>query len=192
MTTTLSSNREIADWLRQHMRSGGGVWATLTRVVCTPPTTSQSTRCSAGQQIASRHWQSVYSRLDTPPLSHYRTASKSKCRNEGSWCRLIAVSPPATDPPRGYMLESTQCGRPDYIGNSPEVLIELIRSLFLVPVPALVQDPLVQVGFPGQPPGELTYVGSWQWDVHGEARGTEFINRAAAATLAAIEAAGKD
>ncbi|KDE98572.1 hypothetical protein Y900_006365 [Mycolicibacterium aromaticivorans JS19b1 = JCM 16368] len=98
---------------------------------------------------------------------------------------------PGDGPPEAYMLESTQCGRPDYIGNSPEVLIELIRSL-LVPVPALVQDPLVQVGFPGQPPGELTYVGSWQWDVHGEARGTEFINRAAAATLAAIEAAGKD
>jgi hypothetical protein len=30
---------------------------------------------------------------------------------------------------------------------------------------------------------------SWQWDIHGEARGPEFINRAAAATLAAIKAA---
>ncbi|SBS72071.1 hypothetical protein MHPYR_120170 [uncultured Mycobacterium sp.] len=28
--------------------------------------------------------------------------------------------------------------------------------------------------------------------IHGEARGAEFVNRAAAATLAAIEAAGKN
>jgi hypothetical protein len=98
---------------------------------------------------------------------------------------------PGDGPPEAYMLESTAHGRPDYIGNSPEVLIELIRRLSQ-PTPTLVQDELVQVGFPGQPPSELTYVGSWQWDIHGEARGTEFVNRAAAATLAAIEAAGKD
>jgi hypothetical protein len=45
-----------------------------------------------------------------------------------------------------------------------------------------VQTEEIQVGFPGGR-AEPTYVGSWQWDVHGE----DAIKRAAAATKAAID-----
>jgi hypothetical protein len=79
----------------------------------------------------------------------------------------------------------------DYTGDSPEVVVEMVRNL-LAPVPPAVTDDRVQVGFPGRHNSATTYVGSWQWDIHGEARGTEFIDRAAAATLAAINAARKD
>jgi hypothetical protein len=48
--------------------------------------------------------------------------------------------------------------------------------------------PELQMGFPGAPKSETTYVGSWQWNVHGEAMSHEFVKLAASATLAAIEA----
>jgi hypothetical protein len=75
---------------------------------------------------------------------------------------------------------------PQYVGNSPEVVTELVRQL-CKPPPHPGEDTKVQVGFPGCD-REPKYVGSWQWNIQGEARGEEFVRRAAAATLAAIEA----
>jgi hypothetical protein len=75
---------------------------------------------------------------------------------------------------------------PQYVGNSPEVVTELARQL-CKPPPHPVEDTKVQVGFPGYS-REPKYVGNWSWNIHGEARGEEFVRRAAAATLAAIEA----
>ncbi|MGY4710179.1 hypothetical protein ACXDF8_11590 [Mycolicibacterium sp. CBM1] len=82
-------------------------------------------------------------------------------------------------------------GPVNYVGNSPEVVIALLRGLLLPPAPRRDVE-VVQIGFPGHERDEVTYVGSWQWDIHGEARGPEFVDRAVAATLAAIDAAGKD
>lgn len=93
-------------------------------------------------------------------------------------------------PPHDYLIQILD-GPVNYVGNSPEVIVELLRGLPLLPSPAVGAD-ILEFGFPGHERDEVTYVGSWQWDIHGEARGTEFIDRAAAATLAAIEAAGKD
>lgn len=185
---TLSSPSEIGDWLRRHMRVGWGLSHPYVRSLQTAnylpkhslfdwPTDRLET-LGAGLIAAGYP---VY------PLDDGVEVKLPERAVEVSVDRSI----PGEGPPEAYMLESTAHGHPDYIGNSPEVLIELICRLSQ-PAPSLVKDELVQVGFPGQPAGEMTYVGSWQWDIHGEARGTEFVDRAAAATLAAIEAAGKD
>jgi hypothetical protein len=101
---------------------------------------------------------------------------------------VVAVnrSSPGDGPPDAYIVSSQPGQPPQYVGNSPEVVTELIRNV-LEPSPPFVDDKRVQVGFPGYD-REPKYVGSWQWNVHGEARGEEFVRRAAAATLAAIEA----
>lgn len=94
-------------------------------------------------------------------------------------------------PPSEYLVQIL--GRPvNYVGDSPEVVIELLRGFDAPPSPFAATE-LIEVGFPGHEQDELTYVGCWQWGVHGEARGSEFVARAAAATLAAIEeASSKD
>jgi hypothetical protein len=96
-------------------------------------------------------------------------------------------SNPGDGPPDAYALWENASAQPVYIGNSPEVIVEMVRGYGDSP-PPLVDDELVIVGFPGRPVAELTYVGSWQWGVHGEARGEEFVRRAGAATLDAINA----
>jgi hypothetical protein len=101
---------------------------------------------------------------------------------------VVAVnrSSPGDGPPDAYIVSFQPDLPPPYVGNSPEVVTELIRKLPSPPHP-LVEDKRVHVGFPGYD-REPKYVGSWQWNIHGEARGEEFVRRAAAATLAAIEA----
>ncbi len=65
--------------------------------------------------------------------------------------------------------------------------IDIVRG-YVEPTPLLIKRDIIEIGFPGRPGADLTYVGSWQWDVHGKARGTEFLQRATAATLKAIKA----
>jgi hypothetical protein len=89
-------------------------------------------------------------------------------------------------PPDAYVVRLSPDALPAYIGNSPEVVGELLRGLELPSYPPDIGNEEVQVGFPGVSV-EPTYVGSWQWDIHGEARGDESIKRAASATIAAIE-----
>jgi hypothetical protein len=100
---------------------------------------------------------------------------------------VVAVnrSSPGDGPLDAYIVSLQASQPPRYVGNSPEVVTELIRKL-PEPPPRLAEDKRVQVGFPGYE-REPKYVGSWQWDIHGEARGEDFVKRAAAATLAAIE-----
>jgi hypothetical protein len=77
---------------------------------------------------------------------------------------------------------------PLFVSNSSEVIIELVKEYGASP--GTVRDnELVQIGFPGIKDGRRTYVGSWQWNVHGEAYDEEFICRAANATLSAIRIA---
>jgi hypothetical protein len=74
-----------------------------------------------------------------------------------------------------------------YVGNSAEVVLEIIRGLSDPPGPIPNANEILQIGFPGIHDAELTYVGSWQWYIHGEARDDEYVHRAAHATLGAIQ-----
>jgi hypothetical protein len=88
-------------------------------------------------------------------------------------------------PPDAYIVgrEGEERGR--YTGNAAEVVLMLIEQI-PAPVPPLPTDKELQVGFPGLPDRGATYVGSWQWNIHGEAKDDEFVRRAARATLATI------
>ncbi|WP_328352487.1 hypothetical protein OG976_19860 [Mycobacterium sp. NBC_00419] len=88
-------------------------------------------------------------------------------------------------PPEDYLIQILG-GPVNYVGNSPEVIVFLLKDL---PgrVPSITENDQVQVGFPGLDRTDVVYVGSWQWDIHGEARGLDFVGRAAGATVAAIE-----
>ena len=74
-----------------------------------------------------------------------------------------------------------------YVGNSAEVGLEIIKGLCDPPAPIPNSSEILQIGFPGIHDDELTYVGSWQWYIHGEARDDECVHRAAHATLGAIQ-----
>jgi hypothetical protein len=90
-------------------------------------------------------------------------------------------------PPDAYLVGWGDDRSVLYTGNAPEVVIELLRMM-PAPTPPLPTSDIVQVGFPGIENTTVTYVGSWQWNVHGETRDPEFVPRAANATLAAIRA----
>ncbi|MHA7662682.1 hypothetical protein [Mycolicibacterium sp. HS_4_1] len=75
-----------------------------------------------------------------------------------------------------------------HVGNAPEVALEIIRGLSAPPAPIPAPCEILQVGFPGIHASDPTYVGSWQWYIHGEARDDEYVRRAANATLNAIQA----
>lgn len=74
-----------------------------------------------------------------------------------------------------------------YVGNSADVVLEIVKGYCAPPGP-IPTDRFLQIGFPGIQDDELTYVGSWQWNVHGEARTDEYVRRAANATVNAIRA----
>ncbi len=71
--------------------------------------------------------------------------------------------------------------------NSPEVVLELVKA-YNTPPEAIQPTEIIQIGFPGIHHDSHTYVGSWQWNIHAEARGDVFVRRTADATLAAIRA----
>lgn len=89
-------------------------------------------------------------------------------------------------PPDAYLLGIAGEPRARYAGDSPEVIIALLQGLSL-PAPSIPSSPELRIGFPAlQTDHGVTYVGSWQWGINGEARDDEFVARAAVATLAAI------
>ncbi|CAN5208174.1 hypothetical protein BH09ACT8_BH09ACT8_28920 [soil metagenome] len=97
-------------------------------------------------------------------------------------------SSPGDGVPDAYSFFGNPSQLPGYTGNSPEVVVEVLRA-YGHPPPPQVDSDVVVVGFPGRPESDLTYIGSWEWDVHGEARGAEFVRRATAATLTVIDGA---
>lgn len=88
-------------------------------------------------------------------------------------------------PPDAYIAGCVGEERSRYTGNAAEVVLMLLEQI-LAPAPQLQTDDELQVGFPGLPDRGVTYVGSWQWNIHGEATDDEFVRRAAHATLATI------
>jgi hypothetical protein len=90
-------------------------------------------------------------------------------------------------PPDAYLVGTSEDQHARYVGDTAEVVIEIVRGMSGA-VPTLQAADGLQVGFPGMRNTEKTYVGSWQWGVHGEAPDGEFVRRAANATLKAIDA----
>ncbi|MHA0285657.1 hypothetical protein ACXYX3_04290 [Mycobacterium sp. C3-094] len=88
-------------------------------------------------------------------------------------------------PPEDYLLG--RIGKPTaaYVSNSPEVILEMIGQ-WGDSVGDVAERADLQIGFPGMEGRRPIYVGSWQWNLHGEASDDDFIKRAAAATVAAI------
>jgi hypothetical protein len=184
MTERLTTPTELADWLRARIRKGEGLSAGYARRWdvrgCTPTHSLWDWRTDRLTILGS----------ELLTLGHPVYGTNDAVIVDVSNTQVVVAanrSIPREGPPDAYIV----CLRPDqppqFVCNSPEVVTELIRALPDIP-PPLVDDKRVQVGFPGYEDREPKYVGSWQWDVHGEARGEEFVKRAAAATLAAIEA----
>lgn len=185
----LDSAAAVADWLRRHLRKGEGLTHPYRRKLEIANYMPQHSLWGAWTEDRLLTFGAGLIALRCP----IRTASDGvKVELAGRSITVAANrSAPGEGLPDAYLL-LTLAGHPaDYTGDSPEVVVEMVRNL-PAPVPSPVTDDRVQVGFPGRHGSATTYVGSWQWDIHGEARGTEFVDRAAAATLAAIEAAGKD
>ncbi|TGD86873.1 hypothetical protein BayCH28_16735 [Mycolicibacterium sp. CH28] len=185
----LDSAGAVAAWLRRHLRKGEGLthpYARKLEIANYVPEHSLWTKWTEDRLLT---FGAGLLALGRP----VRAASDGvKLELAGKSVTVAANrSAPGEGLPDAYLFQATASGPADYVGDSPEVVVEIIRNV-LAPIPPLVEDDWVQIGFPGRRDGETTYVGSWQWDIHGEARGQEFVNRAAAATLAAIEAARKD
>lgn len=109
--------------------------------------------------------------VECPPRTLWLAANRS-VRGEG--------------PPDAYLVGTDEAETPEYTGNAAEVVVELLRTM-QAPPPTIRPDEELQIGFPGLRDAPTTYVGSWQWNIHGEARGDEFIRRAANATLTTIQ-----
>jgi hypothetical protein len=179
----LTTSTAIADWLRVRVRSGEGLAAPYARRWevrgCTPTRSlwdwPSDRLATLGADLLSLGYP-VYGIDDAVTVAVPGVPV------------VVAVnrSSPGDGPPDAYIVNSQPDQPPNYVGNSPEVVTELLRKLS-EPPPPLIEDKRVQVGFPGYD-REPKYVGSWSWNIHGEARGEEFVRRAAAATLAAIEA----
>lgn len=90
-------------------------------------------------------------------------------------------------PPDAYLVGTGEDQNARYVGDTAEVVIHIVRGMS-EPAPTLEAADELQIGFPGLRSTPKTYVGSWQWGVHGEASDDEFVRRAATATLKAIDA----
>lgn len=180
----LTTETAIADWLRARVRKGEGLTAPYARRWdvrgCAPTHSLWDWRTDRltilGSSLLALGY-AVYGVNDELLVD---------APHSPVWIS-VDRSIPGDGPPEAYMLRLDSDQPPQFVCNSPEVVTELIRHLPEPPRP-LADDKRVQVGFPGYEHREPEYVGSWQWNVHGEARGEEFVQRAAAATLAAIEA----
>ena len=90
-------------------------------------------------------------------------------------------------PPDAYLIGRHADLLPAYVGNSPQVVTQMLQRI-AEPAGPVPESPELVIGFPGMTDRKMTYVGSWRWNIHGEARDDEFISRAAVATVEAIRA----
>ena len=90
-------------------------------------------------------------------------------------------------PPDAYLVGTGDEQTARYVGDTAEVVLQIVCGMSGT-APTLHAADGLQVGFPGLQNTTRTYVGSWQWGVHGEAVDDEYLRRAASATLTAIEA----
>jgi hypothetical protein len=181
--TMLNSAPAIAEWLGSHLRKGDGLSRPYAR-----------RWENAGRAATKFLWAWPADRLSDlanslnslgRPVVGTPDGVRVELPSQPVWVSANR-SNPGDGPPDAYVVRLSPDALPAYIGNSPEVVGELLRGLELPSYPPDIGNEEVQVGFPGVSV-EPTYVGSWQWDIHGEARGDESIKRAASATIAAIE-----
>lgn len=181
----LESGEEIADWLRQHMRTDLYLSAPYRR------------RWHLGGYEPT-HFLATWPTDRLKQFGSDLCASRFEVRASPLGVRVsvgdqgIVVAAARTDlgdgPPTEYAMFVEAEDLPAYVTNSPEVVAQLIRALGGTLATPLPECDLIQVGFPGQMSSEVTYIGSWQWDIHSEARSPEFVQRAVHAIVDAIEA----
>ena len=187
--TMLDSGAAVADWLRGHLRRGEGLTHPYARKLEIANYVPEHSLWAAWTEDRLLTFGDGLIGIHRPVRT---TSDGVRIELPGGAVNLAANrSAPGDGLPDAYLLQVTAGQAANYTGDSPEVIVEMVRHL-VAPVPPRVDDDRVQVGFPGRQNSATTYVGSWQWDIHGEARGAEFVARAAAATLAAIEAAERD
>jgi hypothetical protein len=91
-------------------------------------------------------------------------------------------------PPDAFLVGMEEEGTGRYVGNAAEVVVEMVREALGQSTRTQPAEADVQIGFPGLHNTTTTYVGSWQWNVHGEVSEEDLAVRAAQATLRAIAA----
>ncbi|WP_418002999.1 hypothetical protein ACNO8X_23815 [Mycobacterium sp. PDNC021] len=185
MTTEITTHDEIVAVLRQRMRVGAGLTVPYARKWaiggCEPshslwtfPHDEIATMAAGLLQLNA----SIVATDRTVRISHsgivvWVAANGESTRAEG---------------PSEFLIRQWAEGHAMYVGNSAQVVLEIIKRLSAPPPRPGTADQIIQIGFPGIHDNELTYVGSWQWYVHGEARDDEWVRRAAHSTLSAIQA----
>lgn len=185
MNNKLSTQEEIATALRKRMRVGAGLTVPYARKWsiggCEP---SHSLWKFPHDDIATMSAGLV--QLDVP-ISANGDAVVISFPTNAIW---IATNGDSRGADRASEFLVGQMGNDQamYVGNAPEVVLEIIKGLSAPPAPIPAPCEILQIGFPGIHDSDLTYVGSWQWYIHGEARDDEFVRRAANATLSAIQA----
>lgn len=184
----LESGEEIAAWLRQNIRSDFCLSAPYRRRWylggCEPTHFLATWPTDRLTKLGSELHDAGFEVRASPRGVHVAAGDGG-----------VTVAAGRTDlgdgPPTEYALFVGTEDLPAYVTNSPEVLAQMITRLGKPP-PPLPDCDVVQIGFPGQPSGDVTYVGSWQWDIHSEARTPEFIRLAAQAIVDAIDARKRD
>jgi hypothetical protein len=180
-----NSESDIADALRSTMRKGDGLsvpYAREWQIGGCEPEHSLRTFPYDGVQILAAGLagldRSVYAAPDRVIVESWArscwVAANRSSRGEGA--------------PDAYLVGVEADGTGRYVGNAPEVVVELVREALGSGARTATRNDVVQVGFPGRQDSATTYVGSWQWDVHGEVSDQGLIRRAAGATLRAIDA----
>lgn len=185
MTTELTTKDEIADALRQRMRVGAGLTVPYAR------------KWSIGGCEPSHSlWTFPHDDISTMAVgllqlnASITTASDVVSVGLTGSTVWVAANGRTQDAERAseFLLGQRGDSRPMYVGNAAEVVLEIIKGLSAPPAPIPPACEILQIGFPGIHDSDLTYVGSWQWYIHGEARDDEYVRRAANATLSAIQA----
>jgi hypothetical protein len=184
MTLGLNSRDEIAEALRARMRVGEGLSAPYARKWAIGG-------CEASHSLWSYPHNAISDFADglTELKVPVKAANDTIVVNTSRGTLWVATSGKtrSADRASAFLIGCSDEKTPVVVVNAPEVVIELIRAYSAPPEP-IPQTEIIQVGFPGIRDDSRTYVGSWQWNVHGEARGEEFVRRTANATLTAIRA----
>jgi hypothetical protein len=184
MTPDLTGRDEIVEALRNRMRVGEGLSVPYARKWAMGG-------CEASHSLWSYPHDAISDFADGLAALKvpFYTTSDALVVEAGRGDVWVGVSGGARNADRASAFLVGRCEEetPAFVVNSPEVVIELIRA-YNAPPEQIPQTETIQVGFPGIRNDSCTYVGSWQWNVHGEARGEDFVLRAAAATLNAVRA----
>ncbi len=184
MSSSLNTHDEIVATLRNRMRVGEGLSAPYARKWAIGG-------CEASHSLWAYPHDAISDFADglTELNVLVRTEGDTIVVNTGGGTVWVATNGNTrnADKASAFLVGCGEEKTPSVVVNSPEVVIEIIRAHRAPPEP-IPRTEIIQVGFPGIRDDSRTYVGSWQWSVHGEASGEEFVCRTANAVLTAIRA----